>query len=561
MAPNTSSLVEEERLLQETKVETPVNLLDESLISRGHARRMGHLENYFAIMQRQRMYTNFNMYGELNVEITRDELAHAVRNILLKHPIMMQAVIPKKYPDWEEYYTSDEYYNTPFPENDYLRVITSKVKLSDIIINDQTEDYGELIQLILDEYKKNNYVFDAYMQELIGNVIVPVGNPNKPNWRLLCLPTDSTSGNKWKRFVYISNHICSDAISSVNLFQDIAHEVTNNKEETVSFKDDVIVDYEKDCAKIGKLPAPITERVEYRPPLSQLPKIMAVSFLKTFLNFKSNALETRRNEEYKVEKDIPETQMGDVCFDEILNYKPEEVRVLRDHIKNNVHGKCTVTPFIQACFFVAMYQCGQLFGKKQGLKERWLEWGVDMAIPSSTRRYLPEDPEIRDMYKYGSNVGGIHYLFLISSMNIRPQDKKKFWDLVEYYHDTMVNSHDNGDQTVGLGTLMLDVITEKKNVDKLIMDEYLYQKRGGVILSNAGYFHQDPTQKVHVTNMIFGQRPGALKFSFGVNIVSTNISGMNLNVGMVRNTLRDRDQFSLFMKTLDTTIRTFAGLS
>ncbi|KAL3232097.1 Alcohol O-acetyltransferase 2 [Nakaseomyces bracarensis] len=560
MAPNTSSLVEEERLLQNAKVEKGVELVEEAMISRGHARRMGHLENYFSIMQRQRMYTNFNMYAELSTEITRDELSIAIRNILLKHPIMMQSVIPKKYPDWEDYYTSDEYYNTPFPENDYLRVITNKVKLSDIIINDQTEDYGELIQLILDEYKKNNYVFDAYMQELIGNVIVPMGNPNKPNWRLLCLPTDSTTGNKWKRFVYISNHICSDAISSVNLFQDIAQEVTKLNDATPVYKDDVIVDYGQDCEKIGKLPVPITERIEYRPPLSKLPKIMAASFMKTLLNFKSNALETRRNEEYSVEKDIPEAQMGDVCFDEILNYKPEEVRIIRDKIKHNVHGKCTVTPFIQACFFAAMHQCGKLFGQKQGFKDRWLEWGVDMAIPSSTRRYLPEDPEIRDMYKYGSNVGGLHYLFLISSMNIKSEEKQKFWSLVEYYHDVLVESHNNGGQTVGLGTLMLDVIIEKKNVDKLIMDEYLYQKRGGVILSNAGYFHQDPEQRVHVTNFIFGQRPGALKFSFGVNIVSTNISGMNLNVGMVRHTLKDRKEFSLFIQTLDNIIRTFAGL-
>lgn len=564
MAPNTKSI--EQPLISKAKIsgKGPDGFaIEESLLERGHSRRMGHLENYFAIMQRQKLYTNFNMYGELNKEVTREQLAVAIRQILLRHPIMMQAIIPKKFPEHEEYYTSDDYYNTPFPENDFLRVITSKIKLSDIIINEQSEDYGEIIDMILSEYKKNGYKFDAYMQELIGNIVIPIGNPNKPNWRLLCLPSAEGGEAQWKKFVYISNHCCSDAISAVNLFQDIAENVSLIEQNSwaVPYADDVIVDYEQDVADIAKLPAPITERVEYRPPLSKLPKIMLVSFLKTALNFKSDALETRCNDEYSGEPETSAVQMGDVCYDSILNYTCEEVAVIRDRIKHNVHGKCTVTPFIQAAFFVAMHQSRKLLGQKQGFKEWMSEWGVDMATPSSTRRYLPEDPEVRDMYKYGSNVGGIHYLYMISGMRVEREETEKFWSLVEYYHDILLASHSNGDQTVGLGTLMLDVIVDKKNVDKLIRDEYLYQKRGGVIMSNAGYFHQDPAQAYHVTDLVFGQRPGALKFSFGVNVVSTNIGGMNLNVGMVRRTLRDRAEFREFIGILDRVIRDFTGLN
>ena len=97
MAPNTKSI--EQPLISKAKIsgKGPDGFaIEESLLERGHSRRMGHLENYFAIMQRQKLYTNFNMYGELNKEVTREQLAVAIRQILLRHPIMMQAIIPKK---------------------------------------------------------------------------------------------------------------------------------------------------------------------------------------------------------------------------------------------------------------------------------------------------------------------------------------------------------------------------------------------------------------------------------------------------------------------------------
>ena len=47
------------------------------LIDRGHARRMGHLENYFALTNRQKLYTNFSMYCEINEACSKDQLVYA----------------------------------------------------------------------------------------------------------------------------------------------------------------------------------------------------------------------------------------------------------------------------------------------------------------------------------------------------------------------------------------------------------------------------------------------------------------------------------------------------
>ena len=136
-----------------------------------------------------------------------------------------------------------------------------------------------------------------------------------------------------------------------------------------------------------------------------------------------------------------------------------------------------------------------------------------MALPSSTRRFLPKDEELRDTYKYGSNVGGSHYTYLISSFDVPEGDTNKFWRLVEYYHDCFLKSYDNGDHLIGLGTLQLDFIVQNKNVDDMISTSYLDHQRGGAIISNTGFVRQDTTKPYYARDLIFSQSAGCLLYT------------------------------------------------
>ncbi|EDO19018.1 hypothetical protein Kpol_2002p89 [Vanderwaltozyma polyspora DSM 70294] len=516
--------------------------ITQELVDRGHARRMGQLENYFALLQRQNLYKNFNVYGEINEPIDKFQLGTAFRQMLLKYPILMHVIVPRKYPHHEEYYASDEYLNNPQPINDYIKVMEN-IDLEDILLNSQPE-YEAIVGKLLDQYKSDGYKYTNRMIEIIGDISIPICDQTKPNWRLLCLPTKE-SDKKWHAFVYISNHCAADGMTSMNFFHDIVNGLNDKSSETVTEVNGRmnLVNYAKDHKNISKFPKPITERVEYRPSLSQLPKFMIGNIARTKLNYKSPCALTTTVDKVDMQ-----------TFDYILNFTNEEVGKIRKHIKANTHNGVTLTPFLQTCLFVTLYQFGTIFQKTL------LEWGLDSVLPVNARKYLPEDAELRDSYKYGSNVGGIHYFNLISSFNIKNDEAETFWSLVDYYHANYQKAYHNGDTFVGFGLLMSDFIVKNKNVDKLIKEDYVNQKRGGVILSNLGFFPQDTRNEYYLNDLIFAQTFGSMKFTFGLSLCSTNVNGLNIGISVVRDAFNDRETFEKFCKHYKETIINFANL-
>lgn len=299
----------------------------DELIERGHARRMGHLENYFALLQRQKLYTNFSIYGELNKEVKDVDLTRALRSIIFKNPILAHTIVPKKYPDQEPFYQSEEYLNAPYPEHDFIKVLP-KLSLSDILINEQ-EEFREIVDDILTQFKEANGVITPDIMKAVAYVIIPICDPSRPNWRLFRLsPT---------KFFYISNHCTSDAISGVNIFQDICTELSQNDEEP--FRDDLqIFNYEEDWESFHKIYIPITDIIEYRPALTSLPKIIASALVKGFLNYRNWPTELTSTND----KGIP--------FDfNIITFTNDEVNSIRETVKKY---NCTFTPFLQASLLV-----------------------------------------------------------------------------------------------------------------------------------------------------------------------------------------------------------------
>lgn len=512
--------------------------ITQELIDRGHARRIDHLESYFATTHRQKLYRNFNIYGELNKHVTKHHLAVALRSLLLKNPILCLTIIPRQFPNHEAYYSSEEYLTKPFPEHEYAKVLP-KLNLDDILLNLQPE-YEENLKNICEQFIKDEYKYTRDVIELVGAIRFPFYDKDKPNWSLICLPArDEEKMKGWTQFVYISNHCFSDAISGVNFLQDLAQEISSQTEVAENRDPFVIFDYEKDYVKISKLPPPLTQYVDYRPNWSALPRFICSNMTKQYLTYKATGEKTST---------IDNTKMQTYHY--VLNFDIEKVKKIKTEIKAKVHAKCTMTPFLQACWLMAMYRSGKVF------KKGWNEWAFDIAIPKNTRTLLPKDQELRNRYKYGSSVGGLHYSYLISSFDIKYDEEEKFWSLVDYYNATYLKCPE--DYLVGIGILMTDFITTRKNYDRLLCDGFLNKQRGGLLLSNSGYHPQDSSQSYHLKDLFFSQTPGALTFTFGMNVCSTNI-GMNIDLSAVRTAVRDRHEWDFLCQEFKSIVANFTA--
>lgn len=107
----------------------------EELEKRGHARRLGNLENYFALGQRQDLYSNFGMFCELDRACSENELAEALRGMCLEYPLLLHTVLEKKEAQDVNFYQTSEYLSKPWPQHDYIRVL-QRVRFADVLLND-----------------------------------------------------------------------------------------------------------------------------------------------------------------------------------------------------------------------------------------------------------------------------------------------------------------------------------------------------------------------------------------------------------------------------------------
>lgn len=509
-----------------TSLEEYEPYVTQDMVDRGHARPLDLLEDYFAMLLRQRMYRNFNMYAELSQTITKAQLSSAFRSMLLQYPILACTVIPKKFPNYETFYNSEEFYNTPYYNRDYVKV-SQRIDLHDVLLNEQLE-HKELVEEICAQFIEDNYEYTGKTVELLGAISFSKFDGRRPNWRVLCLPSPGEKGTEvFSKLVYISNHCLSDGISGVNFFKDLTRFLTEKESLSQGHNDDYnIIDYLEDQDNIPKLPPPITKYVDYKVNLMDLGRLMLSNLAMNHLRYKSDGSVTSRMEGHDLQ-----------TYHHKLNYTFGQVLSLKKKIKENIYDKCTLTPFLQVCFSVALYRHGKIF------KKNWAEWGFDVAIAKNSRPLLPEDDELRDLFKYGSNVSGLHYLYLIASFDIKRGETDKFWQLVEYYHKCMLNEHD---ALVGFGTLMMDQVCKKQNTDKIICNDYLNHKRGGLLLSNVGYHAQNTSGSIYAKDLLFSQTPGGMKFTFGMAIISSDEGGMNIDLSVVRSAMPDRREWLAF---------------
>lgn len=505
------------------------------LIDRGHARRMGHLENYFALNSRQKLYTNFSMYCELNEACSKDQLVYAIKSICLKYPTLIHTVVPKNLPNSEEFYSSQEYLSKPWPVHDFIKVI-DHLEIDDILMNNQPE-YASLVTQLEDLFVHNGFKYSKEVAEILSPVAIPYCHQGRPNWRLICLPEEDRSTEKWRRFIFVSNHCSSDGSSAINFFKELVNELDDEPEKISNST--TVFDYAADHLQLNKLPKPIEERIDFKPPLSYIPRYLINSFISSSFGYRSPGGHTTP---------IDEIRDSNTHYSYMFNFSTAEMNQIRNTIKKHVHDRCTMTPFLQAAWFVALYRSGKAFTRSI------MEWTTDIVVAMNSRQLLPDDEDLLDSYKFGSNIAGTHYNYLISSFNVG-EDKAKFWKLVGYYHDVFIKARGNNDFLYTMGMMMLDGFVNNKNIDLTVKTNTLSSDRGGSILSNVGYFSlRNHSTDYKIQDLIFAQSPGALAFTYGINVCSTDVSGMNFVMSMAKNALNDRkdweDLCELFKETI-----------
>lgn len=70
--------------------------------------------------------------------------------LLQKYSTLAHTIIPKHYPHHEAYYSSEEYLSKPFPQHDFINVI-SHLEFDDLIMNNQPEyreTHGENLRTV-----------------------------------------------------------------------------------------------------------------------------------------------------------------------------------------------------------------------------------------------------------------------------------------------------------------------------------------------------------------------------------------------------------------------------
>ena len=407
----------------------------------------------------------------------------------------------------DEYYQSEEYFKIPNVSIDYMTVL-DRLTIDDVIINDQPE-HEAAVNKILSIWEQDGYKFTGNTSVLLDDIVLDYCDPGKPQFRLFLLPcSKGDTSNKWKHIIYVTNHIGSDGTSSVNMLEDLSNELGKLTEDVEPMR--TIFDYDQDHTALAKLPDPIEQKIDYQPSKWTLAKLVFSILGREYVSKLWEHPRTTRIDNSPAEH-----------WAHLLKVTPLNMAKMKTRVKEKLHGQATLTPFLQACWFVSCYQAGIFENRK------WNEYFANMSIPMNCRQLLPEDKELRDRFRYGSNIGGTNFNYPISSFNV--SNEKDFWDLTNHYQEWFVKSKEQNLALKTFGMFFMDSVASSQNLDKLLVDHSLNKLRTFTLFSNIGYFSQSTQEKnpYQLQDLVFSQTANEMPFIFSLSCVSTDIKGMS----------------------------------
>lgn len=308
-------------------------------LKKQHARQQGHVENYFALFQRQKLYKTFSVLCTFNQKVNDlNLLFHSLRPILLKHPILASTLIAQDVPESVK----------PRP-NDFIKV-KSQVK------------FGELIY----ESSKFNGLENEELYSAINEIVISYGHDNL-HWRLVIVDDHTLA--------FIGNHVCSDGIAGKYFFQDLEEQFnkyTPTTETNINC-DSIIFDYSKDQDQMGTIPLGADHIIDYTPPLWFIPQHFYNKFM--IEKFVPSSPTTTGCPQYYRKIHIPSSRLS---------------KIKQDLIENERDKKITLTPYIQAAWLNAQERAQVYPGASL----------TNFLLAVDTRQYLPTTEKLED-YKYG----------------------------------------------------------------------------------------------------------------------------------------------------------------
>lgn len=310
----------------------------DDLERRGHARRLGNLENYFAIAQRQDLYSNFGMFCEFERGCSQSELAAAIRGVCLEFPLLLHTVVAKKRDEDAGFYQREEYLSKPWPDHDYIRVL-EKVQMADVVLNEQPE-YAELVEEALERFAECGGRYTSEVFEVINEIRIPYSHQSRPNWRLVCFPEEGEEKAIWRKFLFLSNHCSSDGISAANFFHDLQRHL--NQLPSDAAENDVIFDYDRDHEKLAELPSPIEKQISYVSPKSFFARLVGAQVIREYVGYKSPCPTISR---------VCEPN-GNRFHSYFFNITPDQVNSVKQRLKSKLSVAGTLTPYFQASLLV-----------------------------------------------------------------------------------------------------------------------------------------------------------------------------------------------------------------
>lgn len=318
-------------------------------VEKGHCRPMGHIENYFAALNRQKLYKSFAFIMKFNHDVSESLLYRSLRNIILRYPVLATTIV-----------------NT----RDYSDLSKPILPFDSIKVIDELK-FGDVIYSLPDEFHKLPGTDEKLLY--LSNIELGFGN-GKPNWKIAVLDA--------RTLALISNHCMADGINGVNLAKDLVeqfNELGTTEHPSESSPDDrYLLKYSDDCGKLPKLPPPIDSLVKYAPPLTYFPEYFVNTLAISKLAYR-NANVSRSDQHV------------------MRSFKLSHAQV--QQVKVKIDGRCTLTPYIETAWLNAQYEFG-LFDKS------YLKL-FDVIVPGNARAYLPDTAD-QDQFKYGANTSGIH---------------------------------------------------------------------------------------------------------------------------------------------------------
>jgi len=474
-------------------------------LANNHARKMGHMENYFAILQRQDYYKNFTIICKFNIKITEiyHVLFHSLRSIFLQNPILLSTIVTHQV----------DHNCIPRP-HDYIKVI-DELTMKDLFIE------------LNDEIKQKTVGNELELYNALNSIKIPYGEGNT-TWKLAILD-DYT-------LAYLSNHVLSDGIAGKNFFQDLTttmNEIVlksndSNIKLNVEPMNSIIFNYSNDFKKIGSLVENNEFLVDHSLRYTQLPEFIYNNLIIS-----------------KMCHNSPQSPNDDINYHHI-NISSIQLFKIKESLQLHSlhqHRKITLTPYLQTAWLHAQYKTN-LYPKT------WTNL-TNASLAVDTRQYMSLNDKTRA--KYGLNTSAFgHFHYPIRNFN---------WNYVIWFNNYIKSCVVYKKSLLLCGLLMKENVSKKKNLDKTVVEQMKTRTRKNTLFSNIGLVESEAGDSNHnhedhenpgnpgnpgsfkIMDVLFTQNFNGNFYDFSINSVATIENGLNIIITSPKKCIFSQEKF------------------